>query len=129
MNSPYCIMKRSAMPEKIQVTTCVQEVMRRLRNTHSRVSKGEMDEVLSKFSEKMKRSGYGEGFRRNLMLAGVKGFRRMREEDEAGGRKMYRKQEEGKQARWAQHISEKENWFRGKGKSMKRMGWREIQRA
>ena len=39
MNSPFCILERSAMPEKVKVTTMVQEVIRRLRNMSGYVPK------------------------------------------------------------------------------------------
>ena len=60
MNSPYCIMEKSAMPEKVKITTLVQETIRRLRNMHTMVPESEVKEELGKWAEKMKRSGYSE---------------------------------------------------------------------
>ena len=37
MNSPYVIMEASAMPQKVKITTMVQEMIRRMRNMSERV--------------------------------------------------------------------------------------------
>ena len=55
---------------------------------------------MSKFCGKMKLSGYGEGFRREVLLSGIKGYERMVVNQREGRRKLYRKQDE-------------ENWFKG----------------
>ena len=100
------------MPAK--VTTMVQEVIRRLRNMSKQVPKEEINGELGRFSEKMKRSGYGEKTRKMVLVAGIKGFERMRNEDEAGIRKMYRKHEDGEQMRWARKLGGKSSWFKGR---------------
>ena len=117
MNTKYCIMERSAMSQKVKITTMVQEVIRRCRNHHEAVPEEEVKEVLSKYCLKMKRSGYHEGTRRMVILAGLKGFERMKREDATGVRKMYRKQEEGKERRWAARLKDKADWFKKRGKS------------
>ena len=59
MNTPYVIMASSAMPQKVKVTTMVQETIRRLRNMCKWVERWEVEEELTKFCWKMKLSGYG----------------------------------------------------------------------
>ena len=113
MNSPYVILEASAMPIKVKITTMVQEVIRRMRNMNEKVEEREVKEELSKFCMKMKRSGYGEAVRRDVILSG---YKRMRRNQEEGRRKMYRKQEEGKELRWAMKIKGKETWYKGKNK-------------
>ena len=49
-----------------------QEIIQRLKNIYELVPEEEVKLELSKFSEKMRRSGHGEGFRRMVMLAGIK---------------------------------------------------------
>ena len=100
MNTPYVIMASTAIPQKVKVTTMVQEVIRRMRNMCKWVEKWEVEEELSKFCGKMKLSGYGEGFRREVLLSGIKGYERMVVNQREGRRKLYRKQDE-------------ENWFKG----------------
>ena len=115
MNTPYVIMASTAIPQKVKVTTMVQEVIRRMRNMCKWVEKWEVEDELSKFCGKMKLSGYGEGFRRKVLLSGIKGYERMVVNQREGRRKLYWKQDEGKELRWARKISGKENWFKGKG--------------
>ena len=117
MNTPYVIMASTAIPQKVKVTTMVQEVIRRMRNMCKWVEKWEVEEELSKFCGKMKLSGYGEGFRREVLLSGIKGYERMVVNQREGRRKLYWKQDEGKELRWARKISGKENWFKGKGEA------------
>ena len=71
MNTKYCIMEKSAMSENVKITTMVQEVIRRCRNHNSKVPEEEVKEVLSVYSEKMARSGYGYSTRRRVMLVGL----------------------------------------------------------
>ena len=117
MNTPYVIMASTAIPQKVKVTTMVQEVIRRMRNMCKWVEKWEVEEELSKFCRKIKLSGYREGFRREVLLSGIKGYERMVVNQREGRRKLYRKQDEGKELRWARKISGKENWFKGKGEA------------
>ena len=87
MNSPYVIMAKSAMPHKMKVTTMVQEVIRRCRNMSKEVKEEEVKEELGKFCAKMKRSGYGEAMRREVLVSGLKGFERMKRNHAEGRRR------------------------------------------
>ena len=126
MNSPYVIMAASAMPQKVKITTMVQEVIRRMRNMNKWVEKDEIDDELTLFCVKMKMSGYGESVRREVLLSGIKGFERMKRNHVEGKRNLYRKQEEGKELRWARKIHGKESWFKGEGGDNDDNGGREI---
>ena len=72
-----------------------------------------MDE-LTRFCGKMKRSGYGKSVKREVILSGIRGFERMKKNHEEGKRKMYRKEEEGKEVRWGRKISGNKSWLKGK---------------
>ena len=72
--------------------------------------------VIPFFASGLVGSGYGEKTRRMVTLAGLKGFERMKREDELGIRRMYRRQEEGKERRWAARISGKADWFKVRNK-------------
>ena len=65
------------------------------------VEEKEVKEELGRFCAKMRRSGYKEDVRRYVLLAGLRGYAKMKRNDEEGRRKMYRKQEEGKELRGA----------------------------
>ena len=112
MNSPYVIMERSAMPQQVKITSMVQEVIRRKRNFSRMVPEEEVKWEMSRFCAKMKRSGYSEGVRRDVLLSGIKGYEKMLRNEREGRRKLYRKQEEGKELRWAMKIKGKETWYK-----------------
>ena len=57
------ILNRSAMPRKVKRITCIQEVMRRLRNTKRKLSWSIKREILTEFSWLLYQSGYPEQFR------------------------------------------------------------------
>ena len=63
----------------------INEVVRRLRNCEK-----VEDEVLSAFSQKMRNSGYGAEFRRQVIAGGVKVDKEQRRREEEGGRPMFR---------------------------------------
>ena len=54
-----------------------QEVIRRLRNTRTTLAwRDHQAPILSEFCMKMAMSGYGEGYRREVITSGVTGFER-----------------------------------------------------
>ena len=95
-----------------------------MRNTSSSVGKSRRAEILSNFMKKMKRSGYCRKTRRNVLLAGLKGYFRMVKEEEAGGRKVNRPRWEGASSRRLKKLGAKANWFKRKGKSNIKVAWK-----
>ena len=71
--------------------TLVQEVVRRMRNCDRGTEVEEIGEVLNKFSQKMRDSGYEEKMRREVVDAGVKVYREQLRKDESGERLLYRR--------------------------------------
>ena len=74
---------------------------------------------------KLKRSGYDEKFRREVLLAGLKGYNKMVKVEEEGGRKINRPRWEGERERRYKKMAAKCSWFRkkkGRGGSEKRKG-------
>ena len=57
MNSRYVLHSSTAMGEKPNITSLVQEVIQRLRNTSREAGQEERDEVLTKFARKLYVSG------------------------------------------------------------------------
>ena len=110
-------MEKRALPHRIKVTTLTQEVIRRMRNTSRSVGKSRRAEILSNFMKKMKKSGYCRKTRRNVLLAGLKGYFRMVKEEDAGGRKVNRPRWEGASSRRLKKLGAKANWFKRKGNS------------
>ena len=113
-----CDFSATALPHKTKITTLTQEVIRRMRNTCRKVGKRRRAEILSRFTKKMKKSGYNGKVRRNVLLAGLKGYCNMVKEEEAGGRKVNRPRWEGAGARRIKKLGGKSNWFKKKNKQI-----------
>ena len=90
MKSPFVIMMSSAVPLKTKRNTLTQEVKRRLRNYHRDVPKAEVAEILSKFAQKMKNSGYSQHFREQVINAGVLAHEQDLESSRKGEKMMFR---------------------------------------
>ena len=72
ISSRYVMMRNSAMPSKVKMNTLTQEVIRRLRNTRVTLPWAEHQApALTKFSKKMARSGYPQGYRAEVIKSGV----------------------------------------------------------
>ena len=75
---PLVIMKRSAISENMKRTVLSQELIRRMRNTDVRIGKEKKVKIVEKFMRKMRRSGYDEKQRKEMLRAGLLGYYRMR---------------------------------------------------
>ena len=83
-------MKSSAVPMKTKRSALTQEVKRRMRNCHENLPKDELADVLSKFSQKMRNSGYNQTFREQVINAGVIAHRGDVNMDKEGEKKLFR---------------------------------------
>ena len=113
--SKLVVMEKSALPHRVKITTLTQEIIRRMKNTCRRLGKQRRAEIITKFMKKMKRSGYSAKVRRNVALAGLKGYLNMVKTEESGGRKVNRPRWEGATTRRYKKLGAKSNWFRKKG--------------
>ena len=89
----------------------------RERNTARSVGKKRRADILTKFLVKMKRSGYDARTIRKVLVAGMTGYVRMVEAEDAGQRKINRPRWEGAITRRYKKIGAKANWFRKSKKS------------
>ena len=78
----------------------VQEVVRRLRNTHRKETEEEVEKVLSKFMGKLKASGYSRDHRWEILKSGRRRYQRMLETEIEGGRRLNRPRWEGGNGRY-----------------------------
>ena len=84
------MLEKSAMPYKIKRTTLTQETIRILRNCRRDLPWEEKAAFLTDHSRRMKASGYAEKFREEVIISGIRGFEKMVEVEEAGGRPVNR---------------------------------------
>ena len=70
--------------------------------------------ILTKFMTKMRRSGYGEATRKQVLLAGLTGYFRMVERELSGGMRVNRSRTEGEEMRRARKLVGASKWFKTK---------------
>ena len=68
------ILNRSAMPKRVKRITCIQEVIRRLRNTKRELNWAIKREILTEFSWSLYKSGYSEQFRLEVISSGISAY-------------------------------------------------------
>ena len=113
ITSNKVIMEKTAHPLKQKITTLSQEVVRRMRNTSRKVVLQERLEILQKFIQKMKQSGYGEKLRREVVKAGLKGYYKMIKREILGNRRVNRDQKVGRRERDIKAVVGSSTWFKG----------------
>ena len=74
MKSNFVIDKLSALPYSMKMKSLTQEVFRRLHNTNEKILEENKSEILSKFTQKLKNSGYNEKERLNIVKGGMKTY-------------------------------------------------------
>ena len=74
MSSRLGIINRSAVPEKTKVTTATDEILRRLKNTHTRLGREKVEEILVQYMDDLQGMGYPHQWRKNVLEAAVRGY-------------------------------------------------------
>lgn len=115
MKNQFVIMKNSAFEDSKKRIVNTQEVIRRQRNCHPDLPKKEVAEILTKFSQKMKDSGYDEKFRYEVIDAGVKGYKEQVKKDKDGIRPMFRPRNYMKDERKEKKEQDKKDWYKKGG--------------
>ena len=92
--SPFCIMYRSALPQKSKRETLLQEGLRRFRNFCPGINPCEIQRCLSQFMWSLLISGYDLKFRNNLLEGILKRVSQIREEINSGSQVEFRDREQ-----------------------------------
>ena len=119
MTNPEVMNEISAMPHKMKMATLTQEGVRRLCNTSRSLPSKEKCKTLSKYMNKLRKSGYSQKIRTDILEAAVKTFRRKQKAEELGVRPVHRLGGHDMAARRRSRISGKAHWFRPKKNSWK----------
>ena len=112
MANQLLMLQDSAMPERVKRMTLSQEVIRILRNCHPDLPWQSKLQHLDKFTERMKDSGYPEVMRYEVIQSGLKGYKKMREVEPAGGRPVNRRQNLEEINRKKEKTIKRDNWYR-----------------
>ena len=86
MVSSRMLMERSLLPRKVKIASLSQMVIRRCSNQVGGGEKNMKTKHLSKLMYKMKKSGYSQEERMQVLVTGMRGFRRMETDQKAGKR-------------------------------------------
>jgi hypothetical protein len=104
------ILAKSAMPMRIKRTTATQECLRRLLNCRRGLPEEVRTEHMNEHMRILKRSGYSEKFRLEILKSADSAYCKMIEQEEKGERKMYRRKEDNRLRRWKEKREKGKKW-------------------
>ena len=114
MVAPRVIGRESVLPERVKLTTLTQEIIRVKKNTCKPLRKRMEREQMSRFAMKMWLSGYNKRERKDILVAGLKGFKRLEDLEVQGRRSINRSRRENYEARLLAKHGAKSNWYKGR---------------
>ena len=114
-SNPLVMLEMSAMPGSIKRTALTQAVIRIRRNTRPELPWSVTEQLLSKFSARMKMSGYDKNYRYQVIKSGVEGFDKMLEEERRGGRPINAPRSWEEDRRQRSKEMQPKTWFRRGG--------------
>ena len=107
------IPEESAHSWRMKVAVMVEEGMRRLRN-HSRGLEWQISrKCMVKWALKLKRSGYNETFRHQVIKAALDKWRKMCDTEDSGGRPIHRPRDWRRRERKLAKESKRQSWHKG----------------
>ena len=112
------ILSNSALSMDKKRTILTQECLRIIRNTKSELGVEVRNRYLSNFMVKLKRSGYNQKFRIEVLDSALKAFEKMVEEDKNGQKPLFRDRLWNFEERMKAKQSKKLNWYKN-GKNSK----------
>ena len=122
MSNRTSMLERSAMPNKDQIQTCVNEYMRRFKNTSRELPEEQMEEVIKEYSNDLKRGGFSKNWIKEALKSSMVGYGRMVRDEIKGIGKINRPEHMGRVARRHKQLLGKGSWFQKAGNSNKEEG-------
>ena len=114
--SKYVILEPSAASYQAKKASLAQECVRRLLNTSEDRSREEIDNTIYQFQDKLRKSGYSYEQQKEIIEAGLIGYKR-RLERQGGIR--HGRAVDTERLRERKRLFGKEEWFKGRGKDPK----------
>ena len=105
------ILENSALPANQKRTILTQEYLRRILNTKMELGEEVRRGHLNNFMLKLKNSGYGRKFRTEVLDSALSAYDKIRREDEAGTKPMYRSRDWNREERDKKKSERKFNWY------------------
>ena len=100
------------MPHNVKMATMVNEAIRRLRNTSRSIPWSLKAQILTKFANDLRVSGYNQQFREKVIQSAIIGFRRQCEAADNGGTPLHRPRSYNREERRKKKLLSKTSWFR-----------------
>ena len=104
--------KVSAMPITKKIEYLGQEVFRRLHNTEKEINDEEKVDMMNQFMLKLKRSGYSEHDRFEILKSGYRNFEKLRLKEDQGMRPFYRSRNLTNFRKEEKKQEKKYNWYK-----------------
>ena len=114
-SNPLVMLEMSAMPASMKRTALTQLVVKIRRNTKPELPWAITENLLTKFSARMRASGYDEHYRYQVIKSGMEGFDKMLEEERRGGRPINAPRSWEEDQRQRKKDLQPKSWFRKGG--------------
>ena len=108
----FTMMARSALPEKVKRSTLTNEALRRLLCCSANLEEAEKVKIMEDFARMLKRSGYSEKFRYEVISDALRGHQKMRQREMDGGQPVDRPREYEEIGRRKKKDEKRTRWFR-----------------
>jgi hypothetical protein len=112
MANKYTMMARSALSDKVKRSTMTNEALRRLLCCSSNLDESSRKEVMEDFAKMLRRSGYSERFRHEVISDAVRGYEKLLKEEEEGGRPVDRPRHYEEASRRRRREEKKTRYYR-----------------
>ena len=112
LSNDRVILASSAMPHNVKMATMVNEAIRRLRNTSRSLPWATKVDILTRFSNDLRLSGYNQQFREKVIKSAITGFQRQCEAADNGGTPLHRPRSYHREERRKKKLIAKTSWFR-----------------
>ena len=108
----FTMMARSALPLKVKRSTLSNEALRRLLCCSPNLEEHKKTEVMEEYARMLKRSGYSERFRHEIISDAVQGFKNMQKREEEGGQPVDRPRNYDEVGRRRRKLEKGGRWYR-----------------
>ena len=111
-SNKFTMMARSALPQKVKRSTLSNEALRRLLCCSPNLEEQKKVEVMEEYARMLRRSGYTERFRHEIISDAVQGYKNMQRRELEGGRPVDRPRNYDVEGRRRRKQEKRERWYR-----------------
>jgi hypothetical protein len=112
MRTSLVVMERSAMGLQQKHSILANDLVRRLSNLSGTMTTNDNLEVINNYTIKLKTSGYSQVQAREIIVSGIRGFKKKIERRKRAGEKFYRDAKKTLSSRVRKKLTEKTNWYK-----------------